>query len=655
MVTVRRWYVFLVCAVSVQAITWAAIELAQNALFLPSLLDVAAIALPGALVVVGLPLYLAHWLWAQRLAARDSDERSSTLRRLFLYVMQAFFLAPLIVVLADVVMGVIRLAVGEVGLSWEDHVGRPLVAVVVLAAQWVYHARVAAADSAIAPETGSAGLARRWYVVAFSSFGVALAFGAATTLVRWVLVLLGAGEAITDVPRLQLIEAGTFLVVGLAVWLLFWRWAQQLFHGPSREEQESALRKFYLYALVLIGLLGAVSFATMILAGLLRRALGLQPEGVLADPLSVILTMTVLWGYHSLVLRQDAASATEAPRQAGVRRLYLYLVGTVGLVAVLSGLGGVLSVLIRSLSEAIFDDVLRDQLAWFSAALIAGLPVWALPWQRAQAAAVAETPSGAEERRSVVRKIYLYFFLFVATLTVLAGTVYVVFRVFRLLLGDRSPGNVPGDLGQAIAFSLIGVGVWIYHGLAVRGDGQRGRQAQAERWRALRIAVLDYGEGRLGRAVLDELKRTMPGAVLDPIGLTAAAAASMSGDAAAVVAPETWAERLRSASLIVGPWDITLANGGEGAGTGDLSRLIAASPARKLLIPVRAAGWEWAGVDRWDPQTQVHQVVNAVRQIAEGETVQPSRPLGIGAIIGLVIVGLIVLNVIGSLLARLFE
>src|SRR5258708_34297385 len=45
-----------------------------------------AVSLWGATALVGLPVWLLHWLWIQRTARADPDERTSTLRRLYLYV-----------------------------------------------------------------------------------------------------------------------------------------------------------------------------------------------------------------------------------------------------------------------------------------------------------------------------------------------------------------------------------------------------------------------------------------------------------------------------------------------------------------------------------------------------------------------------------------
>jgi hypothetical protein len=42
-----------------------------------------------AIIIVGLPIYVFHWLMAQRLAGQDEAERASLIRRLYFYAMMA--------------------------------------------------------------------------------------------------------------------------------------------------------------------------------------------------------------------------------------------------------------------------------------------------------------------------------------------------------------------------------------------------------------------------------------------------------------------------------------------------------------------------------------------------------------------------------------
>ena len=98
-------------------------------------------------------------------------------------------------------------------------------------------------------------------------------------------------------------------------------------------------------------------------------------KGDLVYILPIILIMGVVWIYHALVLRDDVRLSEEAPRQSTIRRWYLYLVATVGLSSLLTGLSGDISVLLRSLGSNLGMG-LRSQFAAYTAAIIAGVFVW---------------------------------------------------------------------------------------------------------------------------------------------------------------------------------------------------------------------------------------------------------------------------------------
>lgn len=640
MSAVRRWYILLVCAVSLQSVAWAAIALLRNLLTVGREVPATTIALQVAIVVIGLPLYLVHWLWAQRLAMQIPGERASAVRRLYLYGTLAGLLAPFIANTFDIVWELSWLALGgatEYTYSSTPVVVHDLSAIVVLALLWSYHYRVTSADARAFPESGNTATVRRLYILGFAAAGVAMTTLAIIHLLRWIMFNLGTGDAIAGGDPSGLSGEVARLIVGLPLWLVFWRRAQRLFAGASQEERESALRKLCLYLAVFVASLTVVTNVAFMLAGLFRRLLALPPRGDIRVPLPIVIGVCVVWAYHAYVLRGDAAVAGASPRQAAVRRLYLYLVAGVGLAAFLVGLSGDISVLIRSMSARSFGGALAEQLASFSAALIAGLPVWLLPWRQAQILAVSLTPAAGEERRSVVRKIFLYSFLFVATMAVLSGAVYIVWQLLTIALGERPAPGLSSNLAQAIAFSLIGVGVWLYHGSALRADGRLAKRGRVERLSSTRVTVLDAGDGRFGRAVLDGLRRDLPGLALDPIGLTDPAARAMGIERPVGDQQKPVARRLAEAGLIVGPWDMVVAGRVGGSVTAEIAEAVAGSPGRKLLAPTRIEGWEWAGVDRWDAEALARQTVLAITQIALGEDVRPVRPLTAGAIIGIIV------------------
>ncbi len=648
MVNVRRAYVYLVSLISLQTVTWALINLFD--LLAPGGAAI-AFALPIALIVIGLPVYLVHWIWAQRSASKDAEERGAGLRRAYLYLTLALLLLLALGSANNLILTSLRVifqipfprGFSATPANSATMLTNDLTIIVFLALVFAYHQWTAWRDARVAPETETAGAIKRFYILLMSANGLSVSAFAAIGLLRWLLLQFGAASA---PGASSLIELIALLVVWLPAWVVFWLWAQNLFRAENVEERESVLRKVYLYLAVFIGILTAVSMATTFLAGILRALLDLPPTGDFRDPLSILIGAAVVWGYHSFVLRRDAARVAEAPRQAGTRRLYLYLVAGVGLTAFLIGTSGVIRVIIRAVAASFSSD-LREQLAWFTAALLAGILMWIVPWRRSQNIALATDAAGADERRSIVRKIYLYVFLFGATMAVLFGAVYIVFRLLSVALGERFAGNWVSDLALALAFSLIGVGVWLYHGATLRRDNALAKQEHAERLAATRVAVMDAGDGQLGRAVIQHLTRELPGITIDPIGLTASAAQAMTSPPTPTIA-----ERLNAAQVIVGPWTIAVASG---AVTSEIARAVAASSARKLLIPMPSAGWEWAGVGAWNPDALAKQAARALKQMLAGEAVKPANP---GATVALIIAGIIglciFLLILSAMLSLLF-
>ena len=155
------------------------------------------------------------------------------------------------------------------------------------------------------------------------------------------------------------------------------------------------------------------------------------------------------------------------------------------------------------------------------------------------------------------------------------------------------------EVGQALAYSLIAVGIWIYHGSILRADGRRAKAAEAERLSSLHVVILEGDYDSLGDALFRELGRELPGLDLQLL------------DATAPEAPDALAQ----ADLIVGP--LSAAVGGDEA-----ARIIASSPAPKLLFPSSAEGWHWIGTGKWRTRDAIRLTVRAVKQFAAGEEIK---------------------------------
>jgi Domain of unknown function (DUF5671) len=614
MVTVRRWYIFVTATIGLHGLAWALIALLRGVFDADGHPPVATTAFQIALVLVCLPLWVVHWLWAERLARTDADERASALRRLYLYGNLAGLLLPLAANVWDILLVLLQLGLGLPQLGLDRTPGpailRGMIALLVLGGFYAYHAMVARGDVRAAPPVGAGALVRRIYLLGIAALGVAILSNGAMNLLHWLLFQIGGTG-----DRGGLAAPVVAVLVGLALWLGHWLRAERLFAGTDADERASALRKFYLYALIVVGALSVVINAAALLAGVFRVALGLTPEGDIRDALPTILIGGVIWGFHANVLRTDVAAIGEAPRQAGVRRLAWYLVAAIGLMASLIGFGGLLSVLIQALGGAAPLANLREPLAWFTATLIAGLPPWLIFWRRAQIAATAEGSASEAERTSLVRRIYLFFFVFIATLTVLGGALYILYRLISMALGEPFVGDLVTDLAQAIAYSLMATAVLLAHGSTLRRDGRARQAVGVTQQAALRVVVL--ADGEIGAALLVGLRSALPGLGLIPLDRSA-----------------DLAGQLAQADMIVGPWVPD--------GSDPLAGALAASSARKLLLPLSGPGWEWAGVEPYGTTAGVTQIIAAVRQSLAGEPIRPLRPLS-AATIGGVAVGVILL------------
>jgi hypothetical protein len=268
-----------------------------------------------------------------------------------------------------------------------------------------------------------------------------------------------------------------------------------------------------------------------------------------------------------------------------------------------------------------FNDGLKGQFATFFSALVAGLPVWFIPWRKAQGLAVREDAQGEQERRSVVRKIYLYAFVLFATLTMLGSAIYVLSRLLTLALGGGGAANLLRDIALPAAYALIAAVVWVYHGLALRGDGRRYQAEQAARRSGYSVIVVDEGEAKFGNAFIAELKRALPGVNVASRGFGG------TGDAAVATSSP--------AQLVVGTWRML------GVGKTEIAGL--AEGARKLVVPTPAHGFEWVGVDTADAAGLGKDAARAAKGIIEGETARPRRGLHPVVIVVLGLVGLCVL------------
>jgi ABC-type multidrug transport system fused ATPase/permease subunit len=626
MTNIRNWYIFITSAISLNGTAWALIAMLRNLVRPADIrLDREFLALQIAVIIIGIPIYYIHWRWAQRLAAGDQEERRSPLRFLYLYAILAATLAPMLA-------STFSLFAYDLNDLFDGALLHFLVTVIPLGVLFYYHQTLIDQENKTAPLSGENAGIRRLYHFGFSAAGLWMMVQGAVNLIHWLFDPPVSVFTAVSSSRGLITPEIVRLLIGLAVWFYFWRWLQAAFNGPRPEEKQSVLRKAYLYLVVLVSSLSAVSAASMILAGYFRQLLDVSSGRPGEGPemgYAVIIAMAVVWAYHARVLKDDAAAAPDTQRAAAVRGIYLYLVAAVGLGAFLTGLLGDVMVLIDMLTtRAIFGMGAKEQVAWATSTLLAGLPVWLLPWRAAQLEAAAEDdPIAAQQRRSTARRVFLYLYLFAAVMAALGSLIYIVYQLLLLLLGERTSANLLNDMAQALSFALIGGALLGYHGQVLRADGRLDLAQHADKMKEFKVALLDGGEGAFGAALKRALAEQLPHLSLTPIGLSEPAAAAMGTDIDAKDA----AKAIAAADLVVAPWDVAL-----GGASSAITKAVHASPAAKLLAPLPAPGWHLAGVESAEADAIVDQTVQSVKQILAGEQVRLARRMGLGTIIFIV-------------------
>src|SRR5882672_1264419 len=94
MATIRRIYIYLVCFISLQAVVGAISALVGGTvgwLTNASAPDALSVTFQLAVIIVGGPIFVGHWLWARHLTRKDPVELNAPLRQIYLYATKGVF------------------------------------------------------------------------------------------------------------------------------------------------------------------------------------------------------------------------------------------------------------------------------------------------------------------------------------------------------------------------------------------------------------------------------------------------------------------------------------------------------------------------------------------------------------------------------------
>jgi hypothetical protein len=653
--TIRRLYIYLVTAISLEVVLWGVVNL------LRAMLDTERVGggasrLAGALatIIVGLPVFMLHWWLAQRRIGEDADERGSGVRAIFLYGLLLGLLVPVVqsalAILNRFLVDLFGLDPEQVmvgfGQTWVDNgiamlmnVGLMAYLLVVLRGDWRAGQHDPDSDRPVpssdrpVPSLENLVLARRIFRYALVAYSLGLLVVGVQQLISYILEQAGPPNINALAP---LANGLALTILGGWLWWTSWRTVQESLRFEA--EQDSLFRQVFLYLLLLIGLGTVLTVLGEVIYEALRVLLGRSIAAAdwlleVSSPISAAVPFAGLWFYFAAVLRADREEAPEAPRRESLWRLYRSILAFVGLIVAFIGLQTLGSFIVDVLvaQPGLIDAVARNALAGSLASLAIGLPLWIRPWLELNTRAAADDERGERARRSIIRKAYLYLAVFVGVVGVMISAGGLVFQLLSLALGDpvTESGQGIADLLKTLLLFIV---LLAYHWGVLRADNRRAERTLAEKHSLFPVLVLDPGDEAFANpivaAIRDEAEEI-------PVAIHFAGAGAPGEDltrAGAVVLPAAMAANPPEALRI---W-------------------LREFPGTRIVVPTRAPGWVWIDADPRSLPKLGKQVAEAVRKLAEGDAPEGEGRTSPWLIVAAVIGGLmglsILLNLIGSLL-----
>jgi hypothetical protein len=527
MKTVRRLYFYAVALISLEVVLWGLIGLLRTIVDRVSVGGGEALARALALILVGIPIFLVHWGWAQAASRRDPEEKTASLRAVFLY---AALLGTLIPVVQNLLALINRLLLEGANISpgrallggsqsWPDNLIAIAMNLLVAAYFWTTLNR----EWETLPNAENFAEVRRLYRYIWLLYSLLMAVLGAQQIVRFIFYI--PSNVVGLIGRVTFVNGLALLLIGTPIWVYTWRVCQRALTDP--DEKASMLRLGVLYLLAVGGVAAVLASTGTLIYMLLKQLVGqAAPAAEFAQrigaPISVAVPLVVVWAYYGAWLnRHIDAAAEDLRQQEALKRPYYYILSLSGLVAAFTGAALLMRIIInQALSSALMaPGFLGDRISAAVAPLLVGLPLWVWAWLRMERQARDEGLSGAHARRSIVRKGYLYLVLFASVIGGMAAAVALIFQVLKALLNSERLADFLAPSLNSLQLLLLFAVVLVYHLSALRRDGlSRGEIVEMERGQ---FPVLVIGEGAFAesmRLALGKQSQRLLVAVMAPSG-----------------------------------------------------------------------------------------------------------------------------------------
>jgi hypothetical protein len=553
-----------------------------------------------SLILVGVPIFLVHWLWAQRVSAKEEEEKTASVRAIFLY---GILLGTLIPVVQNLIALIDRTFLAGAHLytsraifggsqTWIDN----LIAIAINLLIAAYFWNILKDEWRALTETENFAEIRRLYRFIWMLYGlIMIVFGSQQALDY--AFTLSPENMLGVMGRETIINATALLLIGTPIWFFSWRILQDVLPDAKRAEKESHLRLGILYLLSLGGVIVLLTSGGSLIYMILMHLLGdgksftefMQNIG---GPISIGVPFGVIWTYYGKWLNQQFSFDEDAPRRAGKQRLYIYILSLLGLAATFFAIASLLSVVIDLISAKTYasSSGFSSSLSSALAALAVGLPLWVMTWLPAQSDALKDGPIGDHARRSVIRKTYLYLVLFASVIGGMVSAGGLVFTVINAALGGGND-NFVNSILNALQTLILFVVLLLYHLSALRKDGAARADELEAQQKDFKLVVLDHGGGKFGESVKSAFAKRVPKVPVILVNVKDGIPADLQADA--VILP---------GSLAVNTPD-------------NVAGWINSFNGSRLIIPDEAAGVYWLN--------DFGQAAESVRTLAEGQKLRP--------------------------------
>jgi len=627
--TIRRLYFYLLAFISLEVVMWSIITLARTIFDAGTLNNIGDQIAGGlAFLIVGLPMFLFHWIFIQRDCARDTEERSSRLREIFLY---GTYLATLIPIAQNVIALINRVILGWMSidndlafLGSEQTPADNLIAITVMGIVFFYFNHILKGEWAANTQGNDLPGTRRIFRYIWMLYSlVLLVFSVFFTLEFIFLTPTGL-----DNPSRELLANGlSILLVMAPLWAFNWVVIQRSL--TDREEYISTFRLVVLYLLTLGGIITTLFSTGWVIATVLNNFLDTVPLDAiglfnkLSSTLAFAIPMGVIWAYFGQAWRETTDQSTDPLRKAALRRFYFYILALLGNIAVFSAIQLLLSVVI-DIATGEFTGLasFADSISGGLAMLIVGLPVWLRNWPGLQAEASAQGEAGDHARRSVLRKSYLYLVVFSLVVGMMASAGMLLYNLISRITVDN-PGTPLLDFLRD-SKTLVVIIIWlVYHFLALRGDGKAAQAALASQHASFPVAIL--GDQNLvdEKSIRENLQRTAPNIPVDGLLLDKLNKETLDQYKALVFSSNLIHENLAAFQMVQNEFS-----------------------GQRLVITEPGERWTWQGLVQRSRLDSAKETARLIRMMAENQEIHPASTGSGLTVIAYILAGLFGLQVL---------